>query len=78
MTEEGEVLFSHVFEKKVDDHLFGGLMSVLNTFAEALTEGGLSNFELNDKRFTIMKMNRLLFIANASLKVKDKKLREEI
>lgn len=78
MSEEGIVLFSHVFNPKVDDQLFGGLMSALNTFAESLSDGGLSNFELSDKRFALMKMNKLLFVANASLTVKDKKLREEI
>jgi len=78
MSEEGIVLFSRVFNPKVDDQLFGGLMSALNTFAESLSDGGLSNFELSDKRFALMKMNKLLFVANASLTVKDKKLREEI
>lgn len=78
MSEEGIVLFSRVFNPKVDDQLFGGLMSALNTFAETLSDGGLSNFELSDKRFALMKMNNLLFVANASLTVKDKKLREEI
>lgn len=78
MSEEGIVLFSHVFNPKVDDQLFGGLMSALNTFAETLSDGGLSNFELSDKRFALMKMNKLLFVANASLTVKDKKLRDEI
>lgn len=78
MSEEGIVLFSRVFDPKVDDQLFGGLMSALNTFAETLSDGGLSNFELSDKRFALMKMNKLLFVANASLTVKDKKLRDEI
>ena len=71
-------LFSRVFDQKVDDQLFGGPMSALNTFAETLTDGSLSNFELSDKRFAIMKTNILLFIANTSLKIKDKKLRDEI
>jgi len=53
-------------------------MSALNTFAETLTDGSLSNFELSDKRFAIMRTNKLLFIANDSLKIKDKKLRDEI
>ena len=57
MSEEGIVLFSRVFNPKVDDQLFGGLMSALNTFAESLSDGGLSNFELSDKRFALMKMN---------------------
>lgn len=78
MSANGVVLFSRVFAKTVDDQLFGGLMSALNAFAEELTEGGLTNFELSNKRFSIMKKNDLLFIANSALKVKDKKLRVEI
>jgi len=78
MSEEAIVLFSRVFDPKVDDQLFGGLMSALNTFAESLSDGGLSHFELSDKRFALMKMNKLLFVANASLTVKDKKLLGEI
>ncbi len=53
-------------------------MIALNSFAENLSEGGLSNFELSDRRFAIMKTNELIFVANSSLSVKDKKLREEI
>lgn len=78
MSEEGIVLFSRAFNPKLDDQLFGGLMSALNTFAERLSNGGLSNFELSDKRFALMKMNNLLFVANASRSVKDKKLRDSI
>lgn len=78
MTEDGIVLFSRVYDKKLDAQLFGSLLSALHSFAESLTEGGLSNFELSDKRYAIMKKNKLLFVANASLKIKDKKLRDEI
>ena len=53
-------------------------MSALSTFAETLSDGGLSNFELSDRRFALMKTNKLLFVANSSLNVKDKKLRDEI
>jgi len=78
MTGHGIVVFSRAFNQNFDVQLFGGLMSALNSFAEQLSEGGLSNFELSDKRFAIMKTNEFLFVANASLSVKDKKLREEI
>ena len=78
MSENGVVLFSRVFNKTVDDQLFGGLMSAMNTFAEELADGGLSNFELSNKRFALMKKHNLLFIANASNKIKEKKLRDEI
>lgn len=39
----------------MDDQLFGGLMAALNSFAEELVNKGLSNFELQDKRYTLLK-----------------------
>ena len=53
-------------------------MSALNSFAERLAEGGLSNFELSDKRFIIMKKNDFLYVANSSRKVKPKRVIEQL
>jgi len=58
--------------------LFGALMSALNSFAEKLSDGGLSNFELSNKRFVIMKKSGFLYVANASKKVKEKKVIEQM
>ncbi|MFX0058616.1 MAG: hypothetical protein ACFE85_06130 [Candidatus Hodarchaeota archaeon] len=78
LTENGIVLFHRVFNEKVDDQLFGGLMAALNSFAEELVKTGLSNFELQNKRYTIIKKNNILFIANSSKNVKEKKVAEEL
>ncbi|MFX1356014.1 MAG: hypothetical protein ACFFA8_01905 [Promethearchaeota archaeon] len=77
-TENGIVLFHRVFNEKVDEQLFGGLMAALNSFAEELVKTGLSNFELLNKRYTIIKSNNLLFIANSSKNVKEKRVSEEL
>ena len=53
-------------------------MSALHTFAETLSEGGMSNFELSSVRFTIVKNNNFLFVANSSNKVKGKKIVNEL
>ena len=53
-------------------------MSALNSFAEEIAKGGISNFELSDKRFTILKRKNFLFIANSSKKVKHKRIGEEL
>ncbi len=58
--------------------MFGAMMSALNMFAEQLTEGGLSNFELNNKRFTIIRKGELLFIANSSNKINHKKVDKQL
>ena len=78
LNDAGIVLFSRVFDPRVDDQLFGGLMSALNTFAENISDGGLNNFEIQHKKYIIMKQHGLIFIVNSSKKTKEKKINEEL
>ena len=78
VSEGGIVVFSRVYEKNLDDQLFGALLTALNSFAEELTSDGLSNFELSDIRFTILKKSRFIFIANSDKKIKPKKVLQEL
>ncbi|MHA1456025.1 MAG: hypothetical protein ACTSR5_08600 [Promethearchaeota archaeon] len=50
----------------------------MNSFAEELTHEGLSNFELQDKRYTFIRKNDILFVANSSKKIKGKRVIEEL
>ena len=74
----GVVVYRRVFNENVNAQLFGGLMSALHAFAQELSSGGLTNFELSSIRFTILKNNEFLFVANADKKVKEKKVQEEL
>jgi len=78
LAESGVVLFNRVFNEHLDAQLFGGLMTALNSFAEKLSKGGLTHFELNSKRFSVIKRNDLLFIANSSKLFKTKKVLREL
>lgn len=78
LRDSGIVVFNRVFNPHLDAQLFGGLMTSLNFFAEELSTGGLSNFELNNKRFSIIKKNKFLFIANSSKDKKAKKVQQEL
>ncbi len=78
LTDGGIVLFSRVFNPKVNEQLFGALMTALNTFATELSSGGLSSFELSSIRFTIMKHDRSMFVCNSSKKVKEKHVIDEL
>lgn len=78
LEKSGIVIFHRVFDKSVSPQMFGAMMSALNMFAEQLTEGGLSNFELNNKRFTIIRKGELLFIANSSNKINHKKVDKQL
>lgn len=74
----GIVVFHRPFEESVAPQLFGAMMSALNSFSEQLTDGGLSNFELNNKRFTIIKKSNLIFVANSSKQFNQKKVNREL
>ncbi|TFG02014.1 MAG: hypothetical protein EU542_05880 [Promethearchaeota archaeon] len=78
LTNSGTVLFNRVFDAQMKTQLFGALMSALNSFAEKLAEGGLSNFELSDKRFVIKKTKDFIFVASSSKKAKEKKVIQEL
>ena len=78
LTDSGIVLFSKIYDQKVNPQLFGALMSALNKFAEALTDGGISSFEKSDLRFVIMKRRKFLFIGSSLKKTKENKVIDEL
>ncbi|MFW9947607.1 MAG: hypothetical protein ACFFBZ_08840 [Promethearchaeota archaeon] len=79
LTSTGVTLYSRVMdEAKLDPQLFGALMSALNTFAEKLSDGGISNFEMKNMRFIVVKRRDFLFIGTALNKIKEKKVIEEL
>ncbi len=78
LTKYGLTVFNRANGSKIDPQIFGGLMSALNVFSQSLSEGGMSNFELRNMRFTILKKNHLLFVANSSNHVKSKKVLNEL
>ena len=78
ISESGAVLYHRVFDKKVDEQLFGALMSALNMFAEQISTGGLSSFELQDKKYIMMKEDGISFIVNSATKTKEKKVKDQM
>jgi len=78
LTDSGIVLFSKMYDQKVNPQLFGALMSALNKFAEALTDGGITSFEKSDLRFVILKRRKFLFIGSSLKKTKENKVIEEL
>jgi len=78
LTESGITVYSRVLEPRINPQLFGALMSALNLFAEQLSNGGITNFELSKLRFTIIKKKNFIFVANSSNKSKEKKVLNEL
>ena len=78
LEENGVTIFSRLHDESLNEQLFGALMSALNSFAEELAKGGLSNFQLSNKRFSIRKRNKFIFVASSNPKVKEKKAISEM
>ena len=78
MMNDGTVLFKRVFEEKLNEQLFGGFMSALETFASQLDEHGLSSFEIGQKKFILKKHNNMYFVSNFDKKVNLKKAAAEL
>ncbi len=78
LTKSGTVLWSRVFNPKMDEQLFGALMSAINSFALEIANQGLTNIQLTEKMFFLLKKEGLLFITNAPKKVKEKRLKREL
>jgi len=65
-------------KERLNPQLFGALMSALNTFAEKLSDGGISNFEMSNMRFVVVRRRDFLFVGTALNKIKEKKVVEEL
>ncbi len=78
LTEDGIGVFNRIHDEKLNDQLFSMLLSALTSFAEEISTGGLSNFELSNKRFSIVKRNKFIFVVSSSPKTKEKKAIEEL
>ncbi|MFX1238387.1 MAG: hypothetical protein ACFFAS_03290 [Promethearchaeota archaeon] len=78
LTENGVAVFSRIQDEKLNEQLFAMLMSALNSFAEEISTGGLSNFQLSDKRFSLIKKNNFMFVVSSSPKTKEKKIYDEL
>ena len=78
LTDTGVTVYSRVVDSRINPQLFGALMSALNSFAEQLADGGITNFELSKLRFTIIKKNNFIFVANSLNKKKEKKVLNEL
>lgn len=78
LTSTGVVVYSRVIDERINPQLFGALMSALNSFAEQLSNGGISNFEMSDMRFVIVRRRDFLFVGSSLNKTKEKKVIDEL
>ena len=78
LADNGTVIFSRVFDQKVNKVLFGGFITALNAIVEELKEGGLSSFTSEKTNFYILKRENMFFVTNAPRNTKEKKILKEL
>jgi hypothetical protein len=78
LTDSGTTIWSRVFNPKINEQMFGAVMSAINKFAEQISETGINYFQLSKKHYVILKKKGLLFIGNAEKDVKEKKIKNEL
>ena len=64
----GIVIFTYLEKEKINPDLFGGLISVLDNFAEATFKGGIEFFEIDSSIYGIIKKHNLIFLSCSSKK----------
>jgi len=78
-TNTGISIFNRVYDpREVNDQRFAMLLSAINSFANHIYKGGISNFEIRNKKYTIVEKNNFLFIGNTEPKIKNKKIIDEL
>ena len=78
INDQGITLFHRVFDPKIDEQLFGGMMTALNILAQQLADGELSSFEVQSKRFILKKQYNLFFVVNSSIETTVKKVNKPL
>ncbi len=78
LSDAGIVLFHRHFDEKLDDQLFGALLTALNSFAEELVKEGITNLKIGNSVFHIKKKHEFLFVMHIKENYKVKKIQEEM
>ncbi len=74
----GIVLYHRVYNKKIDDQLFGGLMCAINKVAEMIIETKITSINFGYKCFGILKKENILFIANSNENIGSRTINYEL
>jgi len=61
----GIVLFTYLKDQEVNPDIFGGIVTVLDNFAEVTLKCGLEFFEIDPNIYIVIKRHHLIFIATA-------------
>ena len=78
LKDSGIVLFHYQSYEEVDKNLFGAITIALNSYADLLSEGGLSSFQFITKMFTFVKKEDIIFVSKSSVEAKEQNVKQEL
>ncbi|HEY0088801.1 MAG TPA: hypothetical protein VGB37_08155 [Candidatus Lokiarchaeia archaeon] len=82
LEESGLDIFSRVNKSKIEEQLFGGVMTALNFLSIGLVSSDLTSFECSGTHYTILKSNynakKYLFVCNSSNNIEAIKTMERL
>ena len=78
VSKSGVVLFENKVSDQINPDLFGSMMSALNMYANNLSEGGLSSFDMDDNRYVLIKEKSYQFITKTLNTFKVKNIKKEL
>ncbi len=74
MTEGGIVLFEHIRNIQTDAMVSGSLFNAIRSYSEVISEAGLSSFEIDNIKFSLIKHGDLLFVVSGHKELKQKRI----
>jgi hypothetical protein len=78
ITDSGLCIYSKSREKKIEQDLFSGFMSALNSFTQQMAKDHIESFSLGSSKYFIRNINNLLFVARTAPTEKDSAVRKEL
>ena len=72
------MIYNRFFDIKVNEQVFGGIITALDVYASNLIEGGLTNFEMSTSKITLLKVKDFIFVVSSPKKSKDIRVENEL
>ncbi len=75
ITDAGNCIYSKSTQAQLDQTLFAGFLTALNSFSQQIGKSGIDGFSLGKSKFLIYAAHKLLFVARTEPNAKDGTIR---
>ncbi len=78
ITNAGNCIYSKSTQAQLDQTLFAGFLTALNSFSQQIGKSGIDGFSLGKSKFLIYAAHKLLFVARTDPNAKDGTVRRHL